>query len=356
MPDTAKLIHYFQLNSIAKGTNKSYNSHNNTYIKWCTKNNIFPFYPPDENRLIFYTVDRVCYDGISIKTAKCALYAIRWFCIHYGFEIDLKKMLRLQSTIHGMKRVLGIGSADKRLPITVSLLKRFRRRMDLNNYDELVIFTAMVVATFGLLRTGEFAVDSKRNCDNEKLLRISSIKPHFKRNTIKYYTLHLNASKTDIFRSGVDITLGHGFGDIDPVNLISRMIKMREIQSRRHSKLVMTDESPLFCLKNGTPLSKWDISTILKTLTKKCNLDPQKYKGQSFRIGGATSYARRGFPSSIIQIMGRWKSDCYKIYTRFLHQDLANLQKEMASAEILDKKKVYIYQKETQSNFVIAPN
>ena len=357
LPHTADLIHFFQFNSIAKSTNKSYNSHNNNYLNWCLKNNEFPIYPPNETRLMFYIVDRVTTTKIAIKTAKAALYSIRWFSIYNGFDCDLKKMFRLQNTIHGMKKVLGVNDADKRLPITVSLLKRFRRRMDLSNYDELVIFTAMVVATFGLLRTGEFAVDSKKNFEPEKLLRISSLTAHNdKKGKVKFFTLKLKTSKTDIFRSGVTITLGHGFEDIDPVNLLSRMILMREKEAKKNKKLKLESEKPLFCLKNGTPLSRWDVSTILKALTTKCNLDPKRYKGQSFRIGGATSYARRGYPSNIIQIMGRWKSDCYKLYTRFSHQDLADLQKEMANADIVNKNIVFLYQRQAQSNLSIGPN
>ena len=110
------------------------------------------------------------------------------------------------------------------------------------------------------------------------------------------------------------------------------MLVMRKKLAKKKKKLRMNSESYLFCLSNGTPLSRWDVKTVLKTLTSKCNLDPSRYKGQSFRIGGATSYARRGFPSSIIQIMGRWKSDCYKIYTRFSQLDLANLQTSIGRA------------------------
>jgi hypothetical protein len=38
-------------------------------------------------------------------------------------------------------------------------------------------------------------------------------------------------------------------------------------------------------------------------------LDPKFYKGHMFRIGAATSAAARGIPLSVIQNMGRWKSD-----------------------------------------------
>jgi len=38
--------------------------------------------------------------------------------------------------------------------------------------------------------------------------------------------------------------------------------------------------------------------------------------GQSLRAGGATSLAENGVPPSIIQAIGRWASDAFKIYIR----------------------------------------
>jgi hypothetical protein len=38
--------------------------------------------------------------------------------------------------------------------------------------------------------------------------------------------------------------------------------------------------------------------------------------GQSLRAGGATSLAKNGVPPSIIQAIGRWASDAFKIYIR----------------------------------------
>jgi hypothetical protein len=45
-------------------------------------------------------------------------------------------------------------------------------------------------------------------------------------------------------------------------------------------------------------------------------LDPKFYKGHSFRIGALTSTASSGIPLSVIQNMGRWKSDAFMRYIR----------------------------------------
>ena len=38
--------------------------------------------------------------------------------------------------------------------------------------------------------------------------------------------------------------------------------------------------------------------------------------GQLLRVGGATSLTKNGVPPSIIQAIGRWASDAFKIYIR----------------------------------------
>jgi len=62
--------------------------------------------------------------------------------------------------------------------------------------------------------------------------------------------------------------------------------------------------------------SKGTVSTrsfFIKRLRRFFNTDTA---GQSLRAGGATSLAENGVPPSIIQAIGRWASDGFKIYIR----------------------------------------
>ena len=351
LPTIAKRVQYYQEQSITDGSNKNYLSHVKQYEKWCKNNKILP-YPPSEQQLIFYSAFRA--EKVLYSTIKGDLYAIRWYSIANGYNIDLKQMHRLKTTLKGIRKSQGYVQPDERLPVTFDILKKFSKHVNFDNFDELVVFTAMVVATFGLLRTGEFAVDNKTNLDPEKTLYLKNIKPiRNSSNQTKYFILKLKASKTDIFRQGVDVTIGHGYGDIDPVNLILKMISKRiQLTKNRKvfSKLRIEPNNLLFCLRNGKPVSRYDIKTKLEQLCIKCELDATRYKGHSFRIGGATSLARRGIPSHIIQVLGRWKSDCYKIYTRYSHDWLAALQQGVAKRDIIHPNKIFLYESEAANN------
>ena len=71
-------------------------------------------------------------------------------------------------------------------------------------------------------------------------------------------------------------------------------------------------EGPLFTLGDGRFVTrKYVVSFMLVSLRGACGLNTH-----SFRIGGASAAASAGVPDSVIKIMGRWSSDCYR---RYLH-------------------------------------
>ena len=55
---------------------------------------------------------------------------------------------------------------------------------------------------------------------------------------------------------------------------------------------------------------------MLGSVIRPRNLDPNRYKGHSFRIGAATYAAEQGVSDDKIRHSGRWKSDAFKKYIR----------------------------------------
>ena len=76
------------------------------------------------------------------------------------------------------------------------------------------------------------------------------------------------------------------------------------------------ENGPLFIDSEGVPVLRTVFSKLLGTSLKICNLDPNRYKGHSFRIGAATYAAQQGLSDSKIRLLGRWKSDAFKKYIR----------------------------------------
>ena len=60
--------------------------------------------------------------------------------------------------------------------------------------------------------------------------------------------------------------------------------------------------------------------------------DFSKFRGHSFRRGGATWAFRSGVPGELIQVYGDWASDAYKIYLEFSEDARLRVARRMISA------------------------
>ena len=58
-------------------------------------------------------------------------------------------------------------------------------------------------------------------------------------------------------------------------------------------------------------------------------MDEKGYSTHSFRIGAATTVKDVGISDAHIQMLGRWKSEAYKLYIRTPRSQLAKYSKLM---------------------------
>ena len=223
----------------------------------------------------------------------------------------------------------------------------------------------MVDATFGLLRTSEFTA-AKQNIsfakqdhdiDSYKALYINNLSAELdKSNHVQWYKLLIKASKTDIFRQNVSIILGPGKPPLCPVYLISRMLKKRKELAKTDKKLKVVNQLPLFIAKNGKILSRSNMNLFLKTCLTAIGLDTTHFSLYSFRIGGATMYAKRGFNSYDIQILGRWQSAAYKTYIRKSEEEIANMSTRMINTPISKPNAVFLFQNIAEQDLLVRPS
>ena len=90
-----------------------------------------------------------------------------------------------------------------------------------------------------------------------------------------------------------------------PVLALSRFLRVRG-----------TIQGPLYAFANASPVSRNKFCDHLTKTLKYAGLEPEKYKGHSFRIGAATASADSGLSETQLQTMGRWKSTAFKGYIR----------------------------------------
>lgn len=205
-----------------------------------------------------------------------------------------------------------------RRPIDTALLARIRSVLPLQQSGPVartarMLYAAMCTGTCGLLRVAEFAHD--RSKSHYRTLQLSDLTficsdgetrfahvPLHANAGIKYARLFLPASKTDPFRLGVHV-------------LISAPLAINALRSYLlvHPRRTLSTAA-LFEYASGTALGRSDLIRCMRACITALGLPAAEYAGHSFRRGGASSLAAAGAPPHLIQALGRWTSDCYRLY------------------------------------------
>ena len=64
--------------------------------------------------------------------------------------------------------------------------------------------------------------------------------------------------------------------------------------------------------------------------------DPTQFGTHSLRIGGATALFAAGADETVIRTMGRWSSDCYRLYVRACFESTLKWSRIAGSAAVTD--------------------
>ena len=299
----------------------------NVYIKFCNEFKIEAL-PITQQKMMFYTAYRAL--RRKFGTIKKDAYALQYISLCYGIPMDIDAWYFYKSMKLGIKKCFGGNTPDSRRPLTWDIVSDMIKYLKIDKYDHVMLYTAVILASCHLLRSSEFLAKNKSikqkdlNEASVKALYISNLMPVLDENgDTKYYKLRLKATKTN--RMDVEIVIGRGKYPLDPIYWIEKMLDMRLGLADRYPKMKLNFDSPLFLFDNGKPLSIWDMGQFIPAILTMMKYDASEFSNYSFRIGGATSMARRGVPSWIIQTMGRWASEAYKIYIRLPDENLAAL-------------------------------
>ena len=317
----------FCKNALADRTRAAYKSGVNTFIFFCYVYNIDfdkAQWVGDEKVM----VDFVCYcvhvKQLAHSTIKLYLAGLRHHCITEGLEYPFCKknfqpMLQLKLVLTGIKKSR-TPSPVQRLPITAAIMDKLCSILNgkmFNPYVDKLVKAAISLAYFGFLRCGEFT-SSSNVFDPETNVCLGDVTVHYNE-----AFLMLKASKTDPFHHGVVVSYFRVECQFCPVEALENFLKAR-------TRFANNPNAPLFLFENYTHLTRATFLDLLHRSCERVGLDSSYYKGHSFRIGAATSAAANGIQDHLIQCLGRWSSDAYKIYVRVEKASIRNAQQKMA--------------------------
>ena len=304
-----KLIH----NGIAHSTSRVYTTAKNSYLKFCARLNFQPL-PASEKMLILFIAE--LHQTKAMNTIHTYLAGVRHLHIVAGYSNPLQDTPRLQLALRGCKRVKP-PRPSPRLPITPHILRKIKARLS-DGFEDILIWAAMCLGFFGFLRAGEFTVDKKFDPAANLSCNDINIDSHTHPSLIR---VRIKRSKTDQFGSGAYIFLSRTSADLCPVTALLSYLSVRP-----------TNPGPLFIYQDGSCLSKVKLVQALNQALLSVGIDPTFYKGHSFRIGAATTAAAMGIEDSLIQRMGRWTSNAFRLYIRTPPEDLSKVCHILAQA------------------------
>ncbi|GFZ43606.1 hypothetical protein JCM24511_01326 [Saitozyma sp. JCM 24511] len=208
---------------------------------------------------------------------------------------------RVERVIAGANRFHGNTSRQQPLPITLPILRKLvaviRRSPHIYGgpVSSLAVIAAFTLAFSCFMRMGEFTYDT---FDPRFDLRRDSVQV-----LPDDYKITIPASKTDPFRVGITVVIPKGPADICPRRALSAWL----------SASPSPPAGPLFRSATGT-FGRSMLSRFLSRSLTDAGFASHLFTGHSFRRGAATWAASIGMSATEIKTLGRWNSDCYRLY------------------------------------------
>ena len=192
----------------------------------------------------------------------------------------------------------GEAGTRERRPITKDLLLQILHQIDGTTREGATLYAAFCLAFAAFLRIGEFTYTTKDLKDPEFsqwFLTRRSVTLHK-----DHLELTLPASKTDPFRRGITLNVAASGDDACPVQALRRLFRWEALP-----------DSPLFSW--GSAFTRQSVTGKLREILIQIGIEGH-YSGHSFRRGAATSARLAGLSDEEIQLLGRWRSDSYRLY------------------------------------------
>ena len=252
---------------------------------------------------------------LQVKTIKAYLTGLRLAYVDMGYtDLSVFHNPLLQRIIAGIRRMHREAEIKERRPITRDLLIRILYLCDDNTMANANLYAVFCLAFAGFLRISEFtySADDRAAPDFASwFLTRRSITLHK-----DYLELSLPASKTDHFRQGVTILIASADNKACPVAALRRLFN--DFPAPAHA--------PLYNM--GTGFSTQYLTQKLRDILQQLGVTGN-YSGHSFRRGAATSARDAGLSEDKIILLGRWKSDSYKLYIKTHPQYILNTSRRL---------------------------
>jgi len=287
--------------AFASGTYKNLLVQWEKYLQFCASHGILPM-PASVDNLCLYA-QFLANNMKAPQTVKNYINGVRVFHLLNDKPLDVFSSADLKLTMRGIFR-LKMHQPRQAQPLTLDLLLAMSRFVDKSHPKQLVMWTAILLAFFCLLRKSNYLVDSGKPFDSGRQLCRRDV-------VLGQGCILVNIKWSKAIQFGNKILqipiLAIPNSVLCPVDNYSAML----------TAVPARPEDPAFCVgrqASRSPISYTDFQVFLKRLVALAGWDPSVFSSHSLRRGGASLAFRAKVPGELIQVQGDWASDAYLRY------------------------------------------
>ncbi|KAF5337417.1 hypothetical protein D9611_003081 [Ephemerocybe angulata] len=317
-PKWSKNISFYLWHGLASSTRRTYSTGQKSFITYVQLNNLYnadgSILPASQHAIMSWIASLA--GKVQPKTIKAYITHVRSLHVDSDIPFTACESPIVARLIRGIK--VYHGERDRRpvQPITLPILTALLAKLQPDSKaGDASIYTACCVAYGGLLRSGEFTQGKGKDVSLGLQRQHVKFLPSFE--DANHIILTLPASKTDPFRKGVTVTIAAAPGA--PTCPVAALKRFWNAASDR------LPSSPLFENPDGSALTYTHFVDSIRDALERAGLNPKLYAGHSFRRGAASAAAAAGYSDYEIQLLGRWRSDAYKLYIETNPQRILHL-------------------------------
>ncbi|KAJ7071761.1 hypothetical protein B0H15DRAFT_754358, partial [Mycena belliarum] len=291
-------------NAWADSTLDKYGASLEAYFHFCNKEQVSrrQRLPADEFLLCAFAASRA--GEVAGGTARGAVAAVKAWHIVNGEQWN--GGIRLRYTLRGVEKLAPSSSKrNERPPVTAAMLDVLDEELDHNDPKDAAVFVTACCAIWGQARLGELLSTAQGSYKQGRIPLGADLKPPSSRAGSRILRLPYTKTKGKL---GEDAMICRQRGRSDPIHAVENHLVVNDIQA----------DLPLFAYRN----ERGDLKCLTrKKFLERCNEVWARHgfpthTGHAFRIGGTTELLIAGVSPEVVQAMGRWKSDAFKVYWR----------------------------------------
>ena len=319
-PDLIKLpgrARFFIDTARAPSTNSLYTTAFRSYKGLCFDLGIQNLFPLDEKILILWAT--FLSKSVDISTIRKYISGLHGIHKDLGYFACTQNFYFLEKTLKGIaryQRTSRKSSPDLRQPLTSEILHLMLKIVSFDNKDSIMLWSAILLIKFALLRAGE-VLPTSYNPKNILLwsdLRFGSEKD------IPYVDVYLYQTKTNKSSKPQKVRVACSNSKLCPVHKILKLFTIVKENT--------TENSPVFIFSDNTFVTPQVLTKYMRFLLKSIHPNPNLFSAHSLRIGQATDMSKVGISDSTIQNFGRWKSGVFKRYTRLQNEQIFDVSRK----------------------------